>query len=55
MGATEATSIQPLLVGDGLAAQVALAGGYAYVSEKSGSLEAFALGHDGNMRGGQCR
>ena len=40
-----------LLVGDGSAAQIALAGGYAYVSEKTGSLEALALRHDGNLDG----
>ena len=45
------SSSQPLLKADGSAAQVALAGGFAYVSEKSGSLEAFALGADGNLIG----
>src|SRR5450631_1162190 len=50
-GEMTATSSQPLLVADGSAAQVKLAGKYAYVSEKSGSLEAFLLGRDGNIRG----
>jgi len=50
-GQTVPTSSQHLLVGDGSAAQVTLAGGTAYVSEKTGSLEAFALGRDGNLRG----
>lgn len=48
-GRTTATSIANLMIGDGSAAQVTLAGGYAYVAEKSGSLEAFALGRDGNL------
>jgi hypothetical protein len=43
-GEMTAASSQPLLVADGSAAQVTLAGGYAYVSEKNGSLEAFSLG-----------
>ena len=43
-GETMATSSQALLKADGSAAQVTLAGGHAYVSEKSGSLEAFSLG-----------
>lgn len=43
------TSSQALLVGDGSAAQVTLAGGYAYVSEKNGSLEAFAIARDGDL------
>ena len=43
-------SSQPLLVGDGSAAQVTLAGGYAYVSEKTGTLEAFAISRDGGLR-----
>jgi hypothetical protein len=51
-GEMAATSSQALLVANGSAAQVTLAGGYAYVSEKSGSLEAFSLGKDGNIRGG---
>jgi hypothetical protein len=50
-GRTVATSSARLLIGDGSAAQVALAGGYAYVSEKTGSLESFALRADGNLRG----
>ena len=48
-GYTKATSSQKLLIGDGSAAQVTLAGGYAYVSEKSGSLEAFLLDRAGNL------
>jgi hypothetical protein len=51
-GETMAASSQPLLKADGSAAQVTLAGGYAYVSEKSGSLEAFLLGHDGSFHSG---
>ena len=50
-GEMTAASSQALLVADGSAAQVTLAGGYAYVSEKNGSLEAFSLGRDGNIRG----
>jgi hypothetical protein len=50
-GEMTASSSQPLLLADGSAAQVVLAGGYAYVSEKNGSLEAFSLGRDGNIRG----
>jgi hypothetical protein len=50
-GQTQPTTSQRLLVGDGSAAQVTLAGGYAYVSEKNGSLEAFQLGNDGNLFG----
>jgi hypothetical protein len=50
-GHATASSSADLMIGDGSAAQVALAGGYAYVSEKSGSLEAFALGGDGNLAG----
>lgn len=42
-------SSQPLLIGDGSAAQVTLAGGYAYVSEKNGTLEAFAIARDGDL------
>jgi len=48
-GEITAASSQPLLVADGSAAQVTLAGGNAYVSEKNGSLEAFSLGGDGNL------
>ncbi|HMG56146.1 MAG TPA: hypothetical protein VK601_21755 [Kofleriaceae bacterium] len=48
-GHHRATSSQPLLIGDGSAAQVALAGGYAYVSEKTGTLEAFAIARDGDL------
>lgn len=51
-GEETATSSQSLLMADGSAAQVTLAGKYAYVSEKSGSLEAFLLGRDGNIRSG---
>lgn len=50
-GHTAATSSARLLVGDGSAAQIALAGGHAYVSEKTGSLEAFALRGDGSLAG----
>jgi hypothetical protein len=48
-GHTQATSSQPLLLGDGSAAQVTLAGGYAYVSEKNGTLSAFVLGANGEL------
>jgi hypothetical protein len=48
-GHSRFASSQPLLVGDGSAAQVTLAGGYAYVSEKTGSLEAFAIARDGDL------
>lgn len=51
-GESAAASSQSLLVADGSAAQVTLAGGRAYVSEKSGSLETFSLGRDGNILGG---
>jgi hypothetical protein len=50
-GQTKASSNQPLLRADGSAAQVTLTAHYAYVSEKSGSLEAFALGRDGDITG----
>jgi len=50
-GQTQPTSSQRLLLGDGSAAQVTLAGGRAYVSEKNGSLEAFELGNGGNLIG----
>jgi hypothetical protein len=50
-GQTAATTSQRLLLGDGSAAQVTLTNRYAYVSEKNGSLEAFALGHEGDLRG----
>lgn len=50
-GRATATSTANLMIGDGSVAQVTLAGGHAYVSEKAGSLEAFALGGDGNLRG----
>ena len=48
-GQTTATSARPLLVGDGSAAAVTLTKRFAYVSEKSGSLEAFALADDGSL------
>jgi hypothetical protein len=50
-GHTTAASIADLMIGDGSAAQVTLAGGHAYVAEKTGSLEAFALGPDGKLEG----
>jgi len=50
-GSAVSSSSRRLLMADGSAAQVTLAGGYAYVSEKSGSLESFALGGDGNLIG----
>ncbi len=50
-GRTTATSSQPLLLGDGSAAAVTLTNHYAYVSEKNGSLEAFALASDGRLLG----
>jgi hypothetical protein len=50
-GEMTATSSQPLLVADGSAAQVTLAGSHAYVSEKTGSLEAFSVGRDGSIQG----
>jgi len=50
-GRTTAASIADLRIGDGSASQVALAGGHAYVAEKSGSLEAFALGAGGYLEG----
>lgn len=50
-GQAEATSIQRLLRADGSAAEVTLTDSYAYVSEKSGSLEAFRLGPDGRLAG----
>ena len=48
-GQTTARSVRPLLIGDGSAAAVTLTQRFAYVSEKNGSLEAFALGDDGNL------
>jgi len=50
-GARTATSSAPLLAGDGSAAQVVVTGHYAYVSEKSGSLEAFQLSGGGELAG----
>jgi hypothetical protein len=48
-GATTAASASRLLIGDGSAAAVTLTNRFAYVSEKNGSLEAFALGNDGRL------
>jgi hypothetical protein len=48
-GHRTAASSQPLLLGDGSAAAVTLTNHYAYVSEKNGTLEAFALGGDGRL------
>jgi hypothetical protein len=48
-GASTATSASPLLIADGSAAAVTLTERLAYVSEKNGSLEAFALGGDGSL------
>jgi hypothetical protein len=48
-GQTTAASARPLLIGDGSAAAVTLTKAFAYVSEKSGSLEAFALADDGTL------
>ncbi|HEX3475373.1 MAG TPA: hypothetical protein VHT91_10155 [Kofleriaceae bacterium] len=50
-GHATARSTADLMIGDSSASQVVLAGGHAYVSEKSGSLEAFALGADGRLDG----
>jgi hypothetical protein len=50
-GSAVSSSSRRLLMADGSAAQVTLAGGFAYVSEKSGSLESFALAGDGNLIG----
>ena len=50
-GRTKSTSSRALLKADGSAAQVTLAGGNAYVSEKSGSLEYFVLARNGNIVG----
>jgi hypothetical protein len=50
-GQNVAASTQPLLRGDGSASEVTLTDGYAYVAEKNGSLEALALGRDGNIVG----
>lgn len=50
-GQLTATSTERLLVGDGSAAEVTLTDRYAYVSEKSGSLEAFPLARDGSLAG----
>src|SRR5690349_5699190 len=50
-GSAAPSSSRRLLVADGSAAQITLAGGFAYVSEKSGSLESFALAADGNLIG----
>src|SRR3569832_1863325 len=48
-GQTTAASARRLLLGDGSAAAVTLTAHFAYVSEKNGSLEAFALGYDGRL------
>jgi len=48
-GQTTAASTRRLLLGDGSAAAVTLTDHFAYVSEKNGSLEAFALGSDGRL------
>jgi len=48
-GQTSAASTRRLLLGDGSAAAVTLTDHFAYVSEKNGSLEAFALGRDGRL------
>jgi hypothetical protein len=48
-GHSRFASSQRLVIGDGSAAQVTLAGGYAYVSEKTGTLEAFAIARDGGL------
>jgi hypothetical protein len=48
-GQTTATSARPLLLGDGSAAAVTLTQRFAYVSEKNGSLEAFAVAGDGSL------
>lgn len=48
-GQTTAGSTRRLLLGDGSAAAVTLTDHFAYVSEKNGSLEAFALGADGRL------
>jgi hypothetical protein len=50
-GQTTASSTRPLLQADGSAATVTLTSRYAYVSEKTGSLEAFPLGRDGSLNG----
>jgi hypothetical protein len=48
-GQTAPASAAGLLVADGSAATVTLTDRFAYVSEKNGSLEAFALGGDGRL------
>ena len=50
-GQTMAISARALLVADGSAAAVTLTDRFAYVSEKNGTLEAFPLGHDGQLTG----
>jgi hypothetical protein len=50
-GRRAAQSSEALLVGDGSVSQVAVVADFAYVAEKSGTLEAFALAHDGNLVG----
>jgi hypothetical protein len=51
LGQSTASSSRKLLLADGSAAAVALTDRHAYVSEKNGSLEAFALGRDGKLTG----
>lgn len=50
-GRSRPSSSRALLVGDGSVAQVTVSGGFAYVSEKNGTLEAFLLAADGNLAG----
>ena len=50
-GQAIAGSARELLLADGSAAAVTLTNRFAYVSEKNGSLEAFPLGHDGQLVG----
>jgi len=51
-GSSVASSSRPLLLADGSAAQVTVGDDFAYVSEKNGSLESFALAANGNLNGG---
>jgi hypothetical protein len=48
-GLTSPSSSQALLQADGSASQVVLAGGHAYVAEKSRSLESFLLAPTGDL------
>jgi len=50
-GSSVASSSRPLLLADGSAAQVTVGDDFAYVSEKNGSLESFALAANGNLNG----